>query len=213
MNILVHAEQKDVVNGTYTIQSGVTDIEYGALEKLEINEFIVNLGNEKINILDAELKAQKIGREHVLKYAKWKKLVTRVGKITKLNEFFYKIPNEVIINLPPTEKNLELVRNGLDNYLEFKRTSDLLDKPGNTNEYEIDEFDLVKISYIFGVFSKDEKESKEAGKYIEDLISKLGPDRVHKIFSEFDLDDNSNKKQIVDLLKIALENPGLAVKR
>lgn len=213
--VLIQADQEDVVNGTYTIPSNVKNIEYGALEKLNLRDIVVNIGNEgSISILDAELKSQKIGREYVLKYAKWKKLITRFGKITNLNEFFYKIPNEVIINIPPIEKNVELLRNGLDNYLEFKRTSELLDKPSeNINEYEIDEVDLVKICYIFGIFSKDENESKEAKEYIKSLVNRIGPDRVHRIFSEFELNENSDKKQVVELLKISLENPGLSVKK
>ncbi len=213
--VLIQADQEDVVNGTYTIPSNVKNIEYGALEKLNLRDIVVNIGNEgSISILDAELKSQKIGREYVLKYAKWKKLITRFGKITNLNEFFYKIPSEVIINIPPIEKNVELLRNGLDNYLEFKRTSELLDKPSkNINEYEIDEVDLVKICYIFGIFSKDENESKEAEEYIMSLVNRIGPDRVHKIFSEFELNENSDKKQVVELLKISLENPGLSVKK
>lgn len=213
--VLIQADQEDVVNGTYTIPSNVKNIEYGALEKLNIRDIVVNIGNEgSISILDAELKSQRIGREYILKYAKWKKLITRFGKITNLNEFFYKIPSEVIINIPPIEKNVELLRNGLDNYLEFKRTSELLDKPSkNINEYEIDEVDLVKICYIFGIFSKDENESKEAEEYIMSLVNRIGPDRVHRIFSEFELNENSDKKQVVELLKISLENPGLSVKK
>lgn len=213
--MLVMVDQEDVVNGTYTIPRDVKDIRYGALENIQFQEIIVNIGNEgSISILDAELKSQKIGREYILKYAKWKKLITRFGKINNLNEFFYKIPSEVIINIPPIEKNVELLRNGLDNYLEFKRTSELLNKPSeNNNEYEIDEIDLVKISYIFGIFSKNENESKEAEQYIKSLVNRIGPDKVHRTFSEFELNENSDKKQIVDILKISLENPGLSLKK
>lgn len=126
----------------------------------------------------------------------WVKIyVSKAGNVNK--DMLSKMSLEIMMNLPATRENANMIKQGIGNYNNFKARHELV----------LPNYDsFFKMCYALGMFDGDMKTIKENTQVLDDLFRNevIYEERIHSVFKNFDLKNPYNKNAshiIVEALK------------